>query len=167
MATRRDVSSVPTIDRLSRAIGDRLAWLFLLSATLTCYEVLMDWLFRAPTIWVHDSTSMMSATCFLFGGAYAMGRREHIRITFIYDALSRRVRWVCDLIALAVALVYLLALSWFAGGQAIRSILIVEMSGRAWDFPMPMVIRTAFFLGVALLSLQTLAHLVALLRERR
>ena len=74
---------------------------------------------------------------------------------------------MCDLIALAVALVYLLALGWFAGGQAIRSILIVEMSGRAWDFPMPMVIRTAFFLAVALLSLQTLAHLVALLRERR
>ena len=161
------MSSVPPIERLSRAVGERLAWLFLLSAALTCFEVLMDWLFRAPTIWVHDSTSMMSATCFLFGGAYALGRREHIRITFIYDALPRRARWVCDLIAVVVALVYLLALAWFAGGQAIRSILLVEMSGRAWDFPMPMVIRTAFFLAAALLSLQTIAHLIALLRERR
>jgi hypothetical protein len=26
------------------------------------------------------------------------------------------------------------------------------MSGRAWNFPMPMVIRTALFLGTALLA---------------
>ena len=38
--------------------------------------------------------------------------------------------------------------------QAINSIRIVEMSGRAWNFPMPMVIRTALFLGTALLALQ-------------
>ena len=69
----------PAVDRLSRAIGNRLAWLFLISAILTCYEVVMDAVFRAPTIWVHDTTLMMSATCFLFGGAYAMQRRDHIR----------------------------------------------------------------------------------------
>ena len=160
------MSDLPPIDRLSRALGDRLAWLFLIAAALTCFEVLMDWVFRAPTIWVHDTTLMMSATCFLFGGAYALQRGEHIRITFLYDALPRRVRRVLDLIGMLLALVYLVALVWFAGRQSISSILIVEMSGRAWDFPMPMVIRTAFFLGTALLLLQTLAKLVALLRRK-
>ncbi len=154
------------VDRLTRAIGDRLAWLFLISAALTCYEVVMDWAFRAPTIWVHDTTLMMSATCFLFGGAYALERREHIRITFLYDALPSSLQRVCDLIALGVGLLYLLALGWFAGGQAIDSIGRVEMSGRAWDFPMPMVIRTAFWLGTLLLILQTAALLVRLVRAR-
>jgi C4-dicarboxylate transporter DctQ subunit len=161
------MADLPPLDRLTRALGDRLAWLFLVSAGLTCFEVLSDWAFRAPTIWVHDSTLMMSATCFLFGGAYALQRRDHIRITFLYDVLPRPVQRVCDLIGLVLALGYLLALGWFAGGQAFRSIMIVEMSGRAWDFPMPMVIRTALFLGVALLVLQTAAHLVASIRERR
>ncbi len=160
------MTDLRSVDRLTRAIGDRLAWLFLISAALTCYEVLMDWVFRAPTIWVHDTTLMMSATCFLFGGAYALERREHIRITFLYDALPRALQRVCDLIGLMVGLVYLLALGWFAGGQAIDSIGRVEMSGRAWDFPMPMVIRTAFWLGALLLILQTVVLLVRLIRTR-
>jgi TRAP-type mannitol/chloroaromatic compound transport system permease small subunit len=160
------VSELSSVDRLSQALGERLAWLFLVSAFLTCFEVLMDWVFRAPTIWVHDATLMMSATCFLFGGAYALQRREHIRITFLYHALPPALQRICDLIGLLCGLVFLLALGWFAGAQAVDSIGRVEMSGRAWNFPMPMVIRTAFFLGTALLALQTAVLMVRLIRAR-
>jgi TRAP-type mannitol/chloroaromatic compound transport system permease small subunit len=160
------MSPLPPVDRLSRALGDRLAWLFLISAALTCLEVALDWVFRAPTIWVHDTTVMMSATCFLFGGAYALQRRDHIRITFLYDALPAGLQRACDVLGLALGLIYLLGLGWFAGAQAIDSIGRIEMSGRAWDFPMPMVIRTAFFLGTALLALQTASLLIQRIRRR-
>ena len=158
----------PTVvDRVSRTVGDKLSWLFLVSVVLTCYEVLMGWVFRAPTIWVHDATIMMSATCFLLGGAYALQGGHHIRITFVYDLMPSPVQRLCDLIGLVLALVYLLALAWFSGMQAFNSIRIVEMSGRAWNFPMPMVIRTALFLGAALLALQATAELLKLFRARR
>ena len=158
----------PTVvDRVSRTVGDKLSWLFLVSVALTCYEVLMGWVFRAPTIWVHDATIMMSATCFLLGGAYALQGGHHIRITFVYDLMPPAVQRLCDLIGLVLALVYLLALAWFSGMQAFNSIRIVEMSGRAWNFPMPMVIRTALFLGAALLALQAAAELFKLFRARR
>jgi len=160
------MSEPPPIDRLSRQLGDRLSWLFLISAGLTCLEVFLDSAFRAPTIWVHDTTIMMSATCFLFGGAYALQRGEHIRITFLYDLMPRGLQRVCDLAGLVMALIYLTALGWFVGGQAIESIRLVESSGRAWDFPMPMVIRIAFILGTLLLILQTAAILVAMIRGR-
>ncbi|HZA67047.1 MAG TPA: TRAP transporter small permease subunit [Geminicoccaceae bacterium] len=160
------MSDLPPVDRLSRALGDRLAWLYLISAGLTCFEVIMDAALGAPTVWVHDTTIMLGATCFLFGGAYALQRRDHIRITFVYDALPGGARRVCDLIGLIVGLVYLVGVGWFAGAQAIDSIMRVERSGRAWDFPMPMVIRTAFFLGTALLALQTAQLLVQLIRRR-
>lgn len=152
------------IDPISRRIGNALSWLFLISAAISCYEVVMNSVFRAPTIWVHDTATMMSATCFLFGGAYAMQRGDHIRITFVYDLLPPRGQQVCSLIGLILTLVYLVGLGWFAGAQAINSIMIVEMSGRAWNFPMPMVIRTALFLGVALLALQTAAEMLKLIR---
>jgi TRAP-type mannitol/chloroaromatic compound transport system permease small subunit len=160
------MSDRPPVDRLSRALGDRLAWLFLVSAALTCYEVTMDAVFGAPTIWVHDATIMMSATCFLFGGAYALERRDHIRITFLYDALPPYLQRACDLIGLLCGLLYLGGLGWFAGAQAFDSIMRVERSGRAWDVPMPMVIRTAFFLGTALLALQTASLLVRMIHRR-
>lgn len=159
--------SDPTIvDRTSRRVGETLSWLFLISVILTCYEVFMGSVFRAPTIWVHDATTMMSATCFLLGGAYAMQQGQHIRITFVYDLLPARVRWFCELAGLVLGLIYLLGLGWFAGMQAANSIRIVEMSGRAWNVPMPMVIRTAFFAGTALFTLQAAAEIWKLIRSR-
>jgi TRAP-type mannitol/chloroaromatic compound transport system permease small subunit len=152
------------VDRTSLAVGNTLSWLFLLSVLLTCYEVFMGSVFRAPTIWVHDATTMMSATCFLVGGAYALQRGDHIRITFVYDMLPRWARRSCDLAGLILALLYLLALGWFSGMQAFNSIRIIEMSGRAWNVPMPMVIRTALFVGTALFALQAAAEIVKLIR---
>ncbi len=147
------------VDRLSRKLGDKTAWLFLLAALLTCIEVASDVFFNAPTIWVHDSTIMLCSTAFLVGGAYAMQRNEHIRITVIYDTLGARARWIMDLISYTLTVLYLGVLSMITGTQALESISIIERSGRAWDFPMPMVVRTVLFLGSALLLLQTGSNL--------
>ena len=156
----------PTVvDRLSRRLGEAACWLFLAAAAISVYEVLMDWMFRAPSVWVHDSTIMLCSTAFMLGGAYAMQRREHVRITVVYDRMGPGAKRACDLLTLSLALVYVLALTWFTGLQATESISIVERSGRAWDFPMPMVIRTAFFTGAVLLTLQTAANLYRRARE--
>ncbi len=161
------MAELTPVDRLSKRLGQAPSWLFLIAAVLTCYEVFMDAALRSPTIWVHDTTVMLVATCFLFGGAYAMQQDRHIRITFIYESLGPRVRWACDLVSHVLTLLYVLALGWFAGLQAFDSIMRVEMSGRAWNFPMPMVIRTAMFLGTALLALQTVSQLYATIRTRK
>ena len=153
------------VDRLSRRLGEAACWLFLAAAAISVYEVFMDWVFRAPSVWVHDSTIMLCSTAFMLGGAYAMQRREHVRITVVYDRMGPGARRTCDLLTLSLALVYVLALTWFTGLQATESISIVERSGRAWDFPMPMVIRTAFFVGAFLLALQTAANLYRRARE--
>lgn len=154
------------MDRLSQRTGNAVCWLFLVAAALSCYEVLMDWLFRAPTVWVHDSSIMLCAACFLLGGAYALERGDHIRITVLYDQFSAAWQRRCDILITALSLVYLGALAWFTGKQAFDSIARVERSGRAWDFPMPMVIRTLLFLGAALLLLQAASQLLKLLRSR-
>ena len=155
------------IDRLSRKLGDWVAWCFLLAAVLTCVEVIADAFFDSPTIWVHDSTIMLCATAFLIGGAYAMQRSEHIRINVVYDLLSDRVRWWCDLITYGLTTVYVGVLTAITGVQAAESIRIIERSGRAWDFPMPMVVRTMLFVGAALLLLQTLSAILRHMRERQ
>ena len=164
-AAASDAPAPTVVDRLSRRCGEAACWLFLAAAAVSVYEVLMDSMFRAPSVWVHDSTIMLCSTAFMLGGAYAMQRREHVRITVVYDRMRPGTRRACDLLTLSLALVYVLALTWFTGLQATESISIVERSGRAWDFPMPMVIRTAFFAGAVLLTLQTAANLYRRARE--
>ena len=94
------------VDRLSIRIGNTFSYVFLIAVALTCYEVFMDYVFRAPTIWVHDSTVMLSAIGFLFGGAYALQQDAHIRITSVYQNFSPAVQRWCDIIGLLLTLFY-------------------------------------------------------------
>ncbi|NNE22939.1 MAG: TRAP transporter small permease subunit [Rhizobiales bacterium] len=160
------MKQLPLVDRLSSLVGRKVCWLFLIAVIVSVYEVVSDFVFNAPTVWVHDLTIMLCSACFLLGGAYAMQRREHIRITVVYDYFPANVkRWV-DVVSLALALFYLALLAYFATAAAIESIGLVERSGRAWDFPMPMVVRIFFSLGAILLTVQIASHLFDLIRGR-
>lgn len=155
------------VDRLSVWTGKAFSYVFLIAVALTCLEVVLDYLFRSPTIWVHDTTIMLSAIGFLFGGAYALQLRAHIRITSLYDRFSPRLQHWCDAVALIVALSYLAVLAIETGQQAYESVTIMERSGRAWNVPMPVVIRSALFLGTVLLILQALSNLWMLIAHER
>jgi len=160
------MKQLPLVDRFSQLVGSKVCWLYLLAVFFSVYEVVADFVFSAPTIWVHDLTIMLCSACFLLGGAYAMQRREHIRITVIYDHLPANIkRWI-DVITLFLALSYLAVLSYFATIAAIESIKLVERSGRAWDFPMPMIVKISFCLGSILLTIQIASHLLDLIRGR-
>lgn len=156
----------PPIDTFSSLVGRRVCWLFLIAVFASVYEVAADFAFGAPTIWVHDLTIILCSACFLLGGAYAMQRREHIRITVLYDYFPESVKRRADILGLALALFYMALLSYFATTAAIESIGLVERSGRAWDFPMPMVVRISFSLGSLLLTVQIASHLFDLVRGR-
>lgn len=160
------MKQLPLIDRFSRLVGRKVCWLYLIAVIVSVYEVISDFVFNAPTVWVHDLTIILCSACFLLGGAYAMQRREHIRITVVYDSFPDHIkRWV-DVFSLALALFYMALLSYFATTAAIESIGLVERSGRAWDFPMPMVVRISFSLGTILLTMQIASHLFDLIRDR-
>lgn len=160
------MKQLPAVDRFSRFVGRKVCWLYLFAVFFSVYEVVADFVFNSPTIWVHDLTIILCSACFLLGGAYAMQRREHIRITVIYDHMPAALkRWV-DIFTLSLALFYLIVLSYFATAAAIESIGLVERSGRAWDFPMPMVVKISFCLGSILLTVQVTSHLFDLIRGR-
>jgi TRAP-type C4-dicarboxylate transport system permease small subunit len=155
------------LDRFAVGLGNLLSWLFAISGVITPYEVVMRYVFNRPTIWVHDLTVAVSAICFIFGGAYALARREHIRITTVHDLLPPGLRRLVDILADVAITVFLGALGWAAAAQAWRSVLLGETSGHAWDVMIPPVVKVALALGAALMTLQSLLHLAARLRHLR
>jgi TRAP-type mannitol/chloroaromatic compound transport system permease small subunit len=154
------------LDRFAVGLGNALAWLFGFSVLITAYEVVMRYGFNRPTLSVHDLTVAVSAICFVFGGAYALARRDHIRITTAHDRLPQRLRAAVDVAGDLAITFFLAALTWAAVGQAWRSVLLVETSGHAWDVPIPPVVKTAFALAALLMTLQSALHLAARLRGR-
>ena len=149
----------PVVDRVTRFVGDALSFLFLVAVLLTCYEVVMRYAVNAPTIWVHDMVTVLSAVGFVFGGAVASQRRGHIQMASYADRLPARVRRYLDLVCHGLAAAYLAMFLYGALRFAIPSVKLLETSGRAWDVPIPAFLKAMLALGVALMLVQTLSHI--------
>lgn len=164
MSTPHDIVDRPpplsAIDRLSLLLGQALAWVFLAGVVFTAWEVVLRYGFDSPTIWVHDLTIALTALAFIFGGAYSLQKREHIRISSIYDRIPPAWQRACDLLNAAAIIVFMAGFGWAAWRQAMTAIEVGETSGRAWDVPIPMVLKTALALGATLMLLQAIVNLV-------
>ena len=158
------------IDRMSLLIGEKLSYVFLLSVIITCYEVVMRYVFNAPTTWVHDGATALSATGFLMAGCYCLQARRHIAITVIYDAVPRGVRNVLELINALLVVVFLGLLTWAAMKVAMPAVAWqvwdcrvqfcgFETSAHAWDVPIPAYLKSVLFLAAVAMLVQSLVQL--------
>lgn len=149
------------VDRSIEAISKVLSYGFAVSVVVTLYDVVRDVVFNSPTVWVYDVVTTAIAVAFLFGGSYALMRREHIRITALYLRFSARTRLRLDILTSLLAIIYFLAFAWFAFDMASISIEDWEVSGSAWAQPTPIVVKVSMLLGAVLMIVQMLSNIVA------
>jgi len=155
------------IDRYIETIAKVLSYGFALSIIVTIYDVLADLIYRSPTVWVYDVVTTAIAVAFLVGGSYALMRREHIRITALYERFSRRTQLRCDIVSSVLAIVYLAAFAWFAHSMAWLSVTDWEVSGSAWAQPTPIVVKMSMLCGALLMIVQMLSNIRGDLRSLR
>ena len=136
---------VGTIDRFTDVTGTWIAWLNLPLVLVVSYEVIMRYVFNAPTTWVFDTAYMLYGTIFMLGAAYALHKGAHIRTDFFYERWSVRTRGMVDSISYLVfffpSLIMFLVAS---GNEAWYSYTIGEVSEQTpWRpilWPLKMVI---------------------------
>lgn len=90
---------IRTIDKFSNLTGKlvSLAMLFLVGAIT--YEVVMRYFFRAPTVWVFESSTMANGSAFMLGCAYALYKGAHVRTDIFWENFSERRKGIIDLVA--------------------------------------------------------------------
>ncbi|MGQ9364806.1 TRAP transporter small permease subunit [Azospirillum sp. ST 5-10] len=158
------------LDALITEGGRVLAWLVLVGAVISVYEVGMRYLLDSPTSWVHETTVFLISVIFALGGPVAMARDKHIRVRLIYDAVPPRWRRWLDVANSVITLVFLTGMTYaayvmvwtatHAPGGAIQ----LERSGTSWNPPFPAWTKAMILLSVGLMLAQTLVHLVRALR---
>ncbi len=148
-------------ERASRAA----AWAIGAAAALMVAEVVLRYGFGAPTVWTAELVTALCAVAFFLGGAEAERRDMHIRISVIREGAPRWRRRLVDLLTLVVGLVFLAGLAWGAARQFWGSAFRFdatgwrpETTGRAWNVPLPPVVRAAFVAGIVLLGLQLIVR---------
>ena len=85
-------------DQLSSWVGKAFAWCIVAMAIGVCYEVVVRYVFNAPTSWSFDISYMMYGTLFMMAGAYALSRGNHVRADFLYRLLKPRTQAKLDLV---------------------------------------------------------------------
>ncbi|MDP6709302.1 MAG: TRAP transporter small permease subunit, partial [Alphaproteobacteria bacterium] len=95
------------IDRLSLFLGEKISYVFLISVMITSYEVVMRYGFNAPTTWVHDGATALSATGFIMAGCYVQQQRRHIAISVIYDSMPDGLRRFFDVVNSTITVAFL------------------------------------------------------------
>lgn len=161
------MSDTDRADRLTRRIGDTTSWLYMLVALITAYEVAMRYIFNAPTLWVHELSVALAAACFAIGGPFVHQQRGHIAISFVYDRMSpARKRWA-RLAGSVLALFFCGFLAWAAGVQSHLALKVMERTGTALNWPIPVFLKTLFAICAALMALQSLQHIVRDVRAIR
>ncbi len=85
------------IDSLSLWVGKCFAWLILILTLGISYEVLVRYVFRAPTTWAFDFSYINYGALFLMAGAYALSRNGHVRADVFYRFWQPRTQAKMDL----------------------------------------------------------------------
>ena len=147
------------VDGLTRAVGEKTSYVFLLAVAFTFYEVVLRYFFNSPTTWVHEISIALTATAFIVAGSYTLQRKDHIRISLVIDSVSEGLRHRLNIVNFVIMIYFLTALAYGAAVQAGKSLAVMERTGTASDLPLPVTLKTLLVIGVILMFLQAAVQL--------
>lgn len=171
-ATPEPVPEAGVFGLAVNAIGVLFAIGILASAGLLFYEVVMRYVFNAPTRWVHETVVFLSAIAFVYGGLYAAAIDKHIRVVLFYDQLSAGLKRAFDVAISLICLVASLFFAWAAWLSVERAAWTpqgdfrLETSGSAWNPPYPGLLKIFLFVILILLAVQFAIFTVNYLRKK-
>jgi TRAP-type mannitol/chloroaromatic compound transport system permease small subunit len=147
------------IDNISIWSGNIVSAVNPIVMVFVIYEIVMRFVFNAPTIWANEATVYLSAIGYLMGGAYSLYYKAHVRVDILYLKFSPRTKAMLDVITFFFAFVYLGSLVWVGSTYAWESVKVLEKTGSPWNPPI-YPLKFAIPLGAGLLLLQSLANFV-------
>jgi TRAP-type mannitol/chloroaromatic compound transport system permease small subunit len=95
-------SIIRAIDGFSNITGQLISLTMLFLVAIITYEVVARYFFRAPTVWVYESSTMANGSAFMLGCAYALYKGAHVRTDIFWDNYSERTKGIVDLVSYLV-----------------------------------------------------------------
>jgi TRAP-type mannitol/chloroaromatic compound transport system permease small subunit len=154
---------VRRIDSISEWSGRIFSWLSLPLVLFMSYDVIMRYLFQAPTKWAYETTWMLYGALFILGGAYGLKHKLHVRVDILYNRWSPQTRAIFDL------MVYILIFFPVFYILISHSIIYAYYSWEVWETsyisywqPPVYPIKTVMVVGFVLFFLQGIAEFLRL-----
>ncbi len=154
---------VRRIDSISEWSGKIFSWISLPLVLFMSYDVVMRYLFQAPTKWAYETTWMLYGALFILGGAYGLKHKLHVRVDILYNRMSPRSRAIFDLVVYLVIffpVFYILVTHSLI--YAYYSWELLEVSYISYWQPPVYPIKTVMVVGFVLFALQGIAEFIRL-----
>ncbi|MEE2774024.1 MAG: TRAP transporter small permease [Pseudomonadota bacterium] len=159
--SENEIAPENIFDKFALFIG-RVTMLLVVSLVTAMFaEVVLRYVFEAPTLWANELCLWMSGFVFLLSGLYAMQQRNHIRIYLLYDILPRNIQRLCDTVSVLLILFFAFSMVYGGFGEAQAKFLRWETFGTAWDPPLPATIKPTILIAIILVAVQSLVNLIA------
>ena len=124
------------------------------------YEVVMRYVFLAPTLWVNEMSLWVGGGIYLTAGLYALQQRSHIRIFVLYDLAPRWLRRLFDTLSVICVCIFAFSVVWGGYGEAKAKFLRWETFVTAFDPPIPATIKPLILITLVLLAIQSISNLI-------
>ena len=154
------MSERTVVTRAVQVAGNTASYLFLLIVAISAFEVLMRYAFAQPTVWVHELSIAFAATCFVIGGPYVHATRRHITISYAYEKMPPGVQVWARLLCSLLTLTFLVFLTYATTLQGLQALQHGETTGTALNWPIPAYLKTLFAVCAAIMSVQTVMHVI-------
>ncbi len=149
------------IDASNRRVGNAVKWLILILTAVMVYDVIMRYLFNAPTVWGFDVSYMLGGTFFILGMGYTLLRDKHVRVDVFSARFSARTKaWIEVILGLLLFFPAFGLLLYQLVPYVLRSWLDQEKSLESFWRPPIYPFKTMLLIGVALLLLQGLGGFI-------
>ncbi|MCP4208471.1 MAG: TRAP transporter small permease [Shimia sp.] len=146
------------IDGITEFTGKLCAWTLFAVGFFITFEVLMRYVFNAPTIWVDEISRVLQVWVVYLGAAYVLKHREMVTI----DVLLSNPNTVWRRLAESLAIVVLFIFAGTACYFGFQLWLKATLAGHTTDTylaPPKMITHAPVWVGSALLILQGAAQL--------
>jgi TRAP-type C4-dicarboxylate transport system permease small subunit len=159
----RFIDAVAAISRL----GGVAAVALLLAAVLViCQLVFMRYVLQASTIWQHEFVTFSLIGATFIGAPYVLLTHGHVNVDLVPLYLGPRGRLALAIVAALVTLAFCAVLTWYGAAFWYKAWANDWHAETVWRPPL-WIPYFALPLGMGLLTLQTLAGLLALLTGRQ
>lgn len=148
------------VDLVTWGLSRIAMWSTAFVVAIIFYEVVMRYVFLAPTLWVNEMSLWIGGGIYLTSGLYALQQRSHIRIFILYDLAPRPLRRFFDVLSVACVCIFAFAVVWGGFGEAKAKFLRWETFGTAFDPPIPATIKPLILITLVLLALQSVSNLI-------
>ena len=152
---------VAFIDYINLWTANCLRWLLYVLMIIIVYDVILRYVFSAPTEWSFHISYMIGGTICSVGAAYTLQIGRHVRIDILYKLFSSQKRLLIDIGGMVVlffpVMIFLTRFSWI---RAINAWKILEKGSYGFWYPPLYPYRTIIAIGFTLLLLQGLALLI-------